>query len=200
MPCSKQTRFEFSDCQMHIEIEAKIKVDSLERVTAKLTELGAEFGQEQMHLDSYFDDANATFKKSDRCLRLRRQVVNESERFFLTYKGAKEKSDFKKRQEVEIEVEDGDSAEKLLLLLGYNKTLVLEKKRRTWQFGGCEVTLDELPLLGSFVEIEGPDGEKIADVQRNLGLSDLPVILESYASLMAKKLRQLGRKDREVFL
>jgi hypothetical protein len=54
--------------------------------------------------------------------------------------------------------------------------------------------------LGTFVEIEGRSSEKIADVQRILGLSDLPVILESYASLMAKKLRQLGRKEKEVFL
>jgi adenylate cyclase class 2 len=185
---------------MPVEIEAKLKVDSLQEIAGKLDGLGAEFGQEQLHLDSYFDDANTTFKKSDRCLRLRRLLVGKSERFFLTYKGAKEKNEFKKRQEVEIEVEDGDSAEKLLLLLGYNKALVFEKKRRIWQFGGCEVALDELPLLGSFVEIEGRDGEKIADVQRNLGLSNLPVILESYASLMEKKLRQLGRKEKEVFL
>jgi adenylate cyclase class 2 len=185
---------------MHIEIEAKIKVDSLEQVAAKLTELGAEFRQEQLQIDNYFDDVNKTLTKSDRCLRLRRQLVGKSERFFLTYKGAKEKNEFKKRQEVEIEVEDGDSAEKLLLLLGYNKALVFEKRRRIWQFGGCEVALDELPLLGSFVEIEGRDDEKIADVQRNLGLSDLPPILESYASLMEKKLRQLGKKEKEVFL
>jgi adenylate cyclase class 2 len=185
---------------MNIEIEAKLKVDSLEEVKRKLIEAGAEFGQEQLHLDSYFDDANTTFKKSDSCLRLRRLLVGKSERFFLTYKGAKEKNEFKKRQEVEIEVENGDSAEKLLLLLGYNKSLVFEKKRRVWRFGGCEVALDELPLLGTFVEIEGRSSEKIADVQRILGLSDLPVILESYASLMAKKLRQLGRKEKEVFL
>ncbi|MFA5251808.1 MAG: class IV adenylate cyclase [Phycisphaerae bacterium] len=185
---------------MPIEIEAKLKVDSLKEIAEKLDALGAEFGQEQIHLDSYFDDADATFKKNDRCLRLRRQLVNKSKRFFLTYKGAKEKDQFKKRQEVEIEVKDGDSAEKLLLLLGYNKAIVFEKKRRIWPFGGCEVALDELPLLGSFVEIEGPDEQKIADVQRNLGLSNLPVILESYASLMANKLRQLDRKEKEVFL
>jgi adenylate cyclase class 2 len=185
---------------MNIEIEAKLKVDSLEQVAAKLSELGAEFGQEQLHLDSYFDDAGATFKKSDRCLRLRRLLVGKSKRFFLTYKGAKEKNEFKKRQEVEIEVEDGDSAEKLLLLLGYNKALVFEKKRQIWRFGECEVALDELPLLGSFVEIEGRSSEKIADVQKNLELSNLPVILKSYASLMEKKLRQLGRKEKEVFL
>ncbi len=185
---------------MNIEIEAKLKVNSLEEVGCKLIEAGAEFGQEQLHLDSYFDDAKSTFRKSDCCLRLRRQVVNGNGRFFLAYKGAKEKNEFKKRQEVEIEVKDGGSAERLLLLLGYNKALVLEKKRRIWRLGGCEVALDELPLLGGFLEIEGPDERKIADVQKSLGLSNLPVILESYASLMEKKLRQLGKKEKEVLL
>jgi adenylate cyclase class 2 len=184
---------------MPVEIEAKLKVDSLEKVERELTEAGAEFGQEQLHLDSYFDDTKGTFRKSDRCLRLRWQLIGKNERFFLTYKGAKEKGEFKKRQEVEIVIENGDSVEKLLLLLGYNKALVFEKKRRIWRLGECEVALDELPLLGSFVEIEGHNGEKIADVQKKLGLSKLPVILESYASLMEKKLRELGKKEKEVF-
>lgn len=184
---------------MSIEIEAKLKVDSLEQVAAKLAELGAEFRQEQRQIDNYFDDTNATFKKSDKCLRLRRLLVGKSEKFFLTYKSAREKNEFKKRQEIRVEVEDGDSTEKLLLLLGYNKALVFEKKRQIWWFGECEVALDELPLLGFFLEIEGPDAEKIADVQKNLGLSDLPPILESYASLMEEKLRQLGKEEKEVF-
>ncbi len=180
---------------MRAEIEAKLKVDSLEEIKRKLTEVGAEFLEEQLQIDNYFDDANRALTKTDRCLRLRRMLVGENERFFLTYKGAKEKNEFKKRQEIEIEVEDGNSAQKLLLLLGYNKALAFEKKRRIWRFGGCKVALDELPLLGFFLEIEGPDSEKIADVQRSLGLSELPPILESYASLMEEKLRQLG-KDR----
>lgn len=172
---------------MPAEIEAKLKIDSPDKIAKKLGELGAEFLEEQLQIDNYFDDADATFRKSDRCLRLRRLLVGKSERFFLTYKGAKEKNEFKKRQEVEIEVEDGNSAERLLLLLGYNKALMFEKKRRIWRFGECEVVLDKLPLLGGFVEIEGPDEEKIADVQMELGLADLPHITESYASLVAKK-------------
>ena len=172
---------------MRTEIEAKLKVDSLQEIVEKLDGLGAEFLEEQMQIDNYFDDANSKLTKTDRCLRLRRRLVGKNKRFFLTYKGAKEKNEFKKRQEIEIEIEDGDSAEKLLLLLGYNKALMFEKKRRIWRFGECEVALDELPLLGSFVEIEGPDGEKIADVQMELGLADLPHITESYASLVAKK-------------
>jgi len=172
---------------MCVEIEAKLKVDSLPEIERKLTELGAEFLAEQVQTDYHFDDENAILTKTDRCLRLRRQAVDDSERFFLTYKGAKEKSNFKKRQEIEIEITDPQATQKLLSALGYKKVLVVEKKRRLWQLGDCIVALDKLPLLGDFIEIEGPDEEKIATVQKSLGLTDLQHITESYASLVAKK-------------
>ncbi len=185
---------------MCIEIEAKLKVDSLQEVERKLGEVGAEFVAEQLQTDTYFDDAGAALKSGDRALRLRRPRAGQKENTFLTYKGAKEKSDFKKRQEIEIEIGDADSVEKLLSALGYEEALVFEKKRRVWQLGDCVICLDELPLLGSFVEIEGPNGQSIADVQKRLGLSDLPHIIESYACLMQQKLRELGNNQRKVFL
>jgi len=172
---------------MCTEIEAKLKVDSLGEIERKLPELGAELQAEQLQIDFFFDDVNLTLTKSDRCLRLRKQIVGKGESFFLTYKGAKEKSNLKKRQEIEFEIKDADSVRKLLSALGYEQVLAIEKKRRLWQLGDCEVALDRLPLLGDFVEIEGPDEEKIATVQKSLGLTDLPHIAESYASLVAKK-------------
>ena len=172
---------------MCTEIEAKLKVDSLEEIAEKLVELGAEFLAEQVQTDYYFDDADSTLKNSDQALRVRRQVTEKTEKVLLTYKGSKSKDNFKKRQEIEIEIKDAESAEKLLLALGYEKALVVEKKRRVWQLGGCVVALDELPLLGNFVEIEGPDDKKISEVQKNLGLANLPHIVESYADLVAKK-------------
>jgi len=168
---------------MYIEIEVKLKVNSLAEVEQKLAELGSEFLAEQLQTDYLFDDANAALIAGDRCLRLRRQSVNGSDRFFLTYKGAKEKSNFKKRQEIEIEIIEGESAKKLLSALGYKKIMIVEKKRRLWKLGGCSVALDQLPLLGAFVEIEGPDDETIADVQQRLGLADLSHIAKSYAQL-----------------
>ena len=172
---------------MSTEIEAKLKVDSLGEIERKLAELGAEFLAEQLQTDYHFDDTNATLTKTDRCLRLRKQMVGKGESFFLTYKGAKEKSNLKKKQEIELEIKDADSVRKLLSALGYEQSLVVEKKRRLWQLGDCEVALDRLPLLGDFVEIEGPGEEIIANAQEKLGLSDLSHIAESYASLVAKK-------------
>ncbi len=184
---------------MCVEIEAKLKVESLEKIRRKLNELNAEFLQEQLQTDYHFDDANMTLQKTDRCLRLRRQLANGSERFFLTFKGAKEKSSFKKRQEIEIEITDSSTIQKLLLALGYKKVLVIEKKRWIWRMGDCEVALDQLPLLGDFIEIEGPDEKKIEVVQKNLGLSELPHIKKSYAILITDRLHELGKNQREVY-
>jgi adenylate cyclase class 2 len=171
---------------MCTEIEAKLKVDSLEPIAEKLARLGAEFLAEQLQRDYYFDDTEATLKGSDRALRIRQQRGGKDTSFSLAYKGAKEKSNFKKRREIEIEIKDADSATELLCALGYEKVLVIEKKRRLWRLGGCKVCLDELPLLGSFVEIEGDDDKEIVDAQKSLGLADLPHITESYAALVEK--------------
>jgi adenylate cyclase class 2 len=173
-----------------MEIEAKLKVESHQRLVKKLAELGAEFLAEQVQTDYYFDDANRTLTATDKCLRVRRALIGRTERVLLTYKGPKEKHELKRRQEIEVEVQDRDSMEKLLSALGYEEVLAFEKKRRLWGLVDCEVALDELPLLGAFVELEGPDANKITDIQKRLGLGHLQHIPESYASLVAEKLRQ----------
>ena len=177
---------------MCIEIEAKLKVDSLLEVEQKLKELGAGFQAEQLQTDHFYDDSNAALTTTDRCLRIRQQSVAGSERFFLTYKGAKEESNFKKRQEIEIEIIEAQSTQKLLSALGYEEILVVKKKRCLWQFGQCAVALDQLPLLGDFVEIEGPNNEEIADVQNSLGLSQLSHIEKSYAQLTKEERDRRG--------
>lgn len=174
---------------MYIEIETKLKVEFFDDIIERLTQLGAEFVTDQSQQDFYYDDTDANMAKSDRALRLRRQINAQNEKIILTYKGPKQPSNLKKRQEIETEVVDLDSAEKILAALGYNRALVVQKKRSIWQLGDCEVALDEVSSLGSFVEIEGPDNKKITDVQQRLGLADLPHIKESYACLLTEKLR-----------
>ena len=177
---------------MAVEIEAKLKVDSLLEIERRLRELGAEFVAEQQQVDHLFDDAAGTLTSSDRCLRIRRQSVGGSQQFFLAYKGPKERSNFKKRQEIEVEIKDADSAQNLLTALAYEKVLTVEKARRLWRAGGCEVALDHLPMLGDFVEIEGPSDKKIADVQKSLELASVPHIPKSYAQLIIERNRGGG--------
>ena len=55
---------------MYSEIEAKLKVDSLDEVETKLKELSAEFIEQRFQSDCHYDDAEATLTNSDKCLRL----------------------------------------------------------------------------------------------------------------------------------
>ena len=174
---------------MYTEIEAKLKVESLEEVEARLKELGAEFVGEQLQKDILFDDDAGTLTSHDSCIRLRKQVMHGHEKSIMTYKGAKEKSNLKKRLEIETEVSDGESTKAFLAALGYKERLVVEKTRSFWKFHGCEVALDTLNLLGYFVEIEGPDEKTIDDVQKSLGLENLHSISKSYATLIAEKMQ-----------
>jgi len=184
----------------YTEIEAKLKVDSHGLIEKRLAALDAEFVAEQLQKDYFFDDDENNFAESDSCLRLRRQVSEKKEKVYLTYKGPKEKSNLKKRQEIEIEVSSAELAEKLLLAIGYARRLVIEKRRQLWHLGRCFVSLDTLPLLGNFIEIEGPDEKEIADVQKKLGLTDLPHIAKSYSSLIKDKLTATGDSRIEICL
>jgi adenylate cyclase class 2 len=184
---------------MNVEIEAKLKVESLVEIAMRVSGLGGEFQQKVLQKDCYFDDSAESLLNRDKCLRVRRQSTNSHEKAFLTYKGPKEKTRLKKRQEINVAVEDADSAEKLAEILGYEKALSFEKKREIWQLDNCQICLDELPLLGSFVEIEGPDEEKITRLQKKLGLGDVSHIPKSYATLMREELERKGISRREIF-
>jgi predicted adenylyl cyclase CyaB len=178
---------------MHTEIEAKLKVDSLQEIDDRLRQLGAEFVTELSQEDVLFDDVRETLTKADSCLRLRGQTAGGKTEYILGYKGAKEKSSFKKRLEIEIEVSSGESAKAILSAMGYEQKIIVEKKRSLWRFGGCEVALDRLKLLGDFVEIEGPNEKAINDVQKKLNLEQLKHIPKSYASLIADKLTHTNK-------
>lgn len=183
---------------MELEIEAKVKVESLGPVSERLTEAGASFEHELVEKDSYFIDADRKVVRAGCGLRLRRQKSNEEEKVILTFKGPKKKTKFKTRQEIEVEVNDVDAAEKLLAALGCQKKLMFEKKRNLWKLDECKICLDELPLLGSFVEVEGPDEAAIEDVLKKIGLSDHEHINKGYAKLMRARLDEIGSVKKQV--
>ena len=169
---------------MKMEIEAKIKVESLGPVSEKLKSLGGEFRADVTQRDTYFDAAG-TLVKSDSGLRLRCQVIDGAEEIILTYKGAKQAGKFKSRKEIEVTVNNFDAMAELLAELGYERTIEFEKKRSLWVFQGCEVCLDELEQLGSFVEVEGADENTINSVLERLGLAESEHISKTYSKMIA---------------
>jgi adenylate cyclase, class 2 len=172
---------------MGIEIEAKLKVESLPVVETQLRALGAEFVAEQHQRDVYYDDPLRALTGTDRWFRVRHQRVADRQEVVLTYKGPIQKDNFKKRQEIEVAVGDGEALAQILEALGYRQVIVVDKVRRAWKQGGCVVGLDDVTGLGTFVEIEGPGDQAITDVQKALGLEKLAHVPRGYASMLAAK-------------
>jgi adenylate cyclase, class 2 len=166
------------------EIEAKLQVASHASLQAKLKTLGAEYLTDQEQEDIYYDDTQANLLQADKALRLRIQKTEQGQQFFITFKGPKQTDDLKKRQEIEFTVEDAQAAQQFLMALGYHAKLTVEKQRQVWRYRGCLVGLDHLAELGFFVEIEGPDSQRIRQVQRDLELTERKHIQESYACLI----------------
>lgn len=171
---------------MGAEIEAKMKVESFDAVLGRLREAGAKRMGAEFETNIYFDTADRSLLNNDKGLRLRRSRDTSSgkETFIITVKGRQQEGELKNRQEDEVTVTDGAAAEGVLNALGFNRTLSFEKRRESWRLGGTKVELDELPILGRFVEIEGPDETTVFKVRKELGMSNVPLIKTSYISML----------------
>jgi adenylate cyclase class 2 len=183
---------------MAVEIEAKMKVENHSAVRERLRAAGATRVTRTLETNTFFDAPDGSLRTNDRGLRLRRNHDLEHGRdsVVITYKGPRQPGQFKSREEIETTVGDGDIAAELLAALGFAQTLSFEKRRESWQLGGCHVELDELPYLGSFVEIEGPDESTVMNVRRDLGLSDHRALKESYIAMLSERVKTLGISDR----
>jgi adenylate cyclase class 2 len=177
---------------MSVEIEAKLKVESLDPVRERLKAAGAEFVRAVTERNLHYDSADGRLRAGDSVLRIRSVVVHRGAEApsTLTYKGARLPGKVKRRTEIELEIAAPEAAGRLLEALGFTLMSEIEKRRETWRLGGCHVELDEVPYLGTFIEIEGPDEGAIAAVQNTLGLAHLSHIQEGYVALLLEHCRR----------
>lgn len=179
---------------MGVEIEAKMKVEDLEGVRGKLREAGARRVGRDFEVNTFFDTEDRSLLASDEGLRVRKARREETgeESIVMTYKGPRHHGILKSRDEVEVGVGGMEGAVELLGRLGFKVVLSFEKRRESWELEGCKVELDELPYLGTFVEIEGPGEEAVLKVRGMLGLNERGLVKASYAALLAEYVQERG--------
>jgi adenylate cyclase class 2 len=185
---------------MAVEIEAKMTVESFDPVRARLRDAGAAGPVQHFEVNTFFDTEDRSLLAADEGLRLRldRDVAAGRERHVITYKGPRKLGPLKSREELEVEVSGADAAVQLLERLGYLRTLSFEKRRESWELDGCKVELDELPHLGKFVEVEGPDEQSVLRVRERLGLASRPIVKSGYIALLMSHLQERGRSTKSV--
>lgn len=162
-----------------VEIEVKFYVLSLKEIEQKILDLGGTLLQERCFESNLrFDTADRRLRNLHQVLRLRKDTQN-----IMTFKGAAEVGKpVSIRQEIEVLVDDFDTARTLLEGLGYEVVMAYEKYRTTYSLLETLVVLDELPY-GNFIEIEGPNGISIQKAARNLNLDWKRRVMASYISL-----------------
>ena len=161
------------------EIESKFFVTNLSKIEARLISIDAHCILERcFEYNLRFDNPQNSLSRQHRVLRLRK-----SNDIRLTYKGPGERvGGALSRKEIELVIDNFDSAQKFLESLGYKVTAVYEKYRAIYKLGTALITLDELPF-GNFVEIEAETPEQISELAPEIGLNPQAAIPSSYQGL-----------------
>jgi len=186
---------------MASEIEVKFKVESFARVREALKAAGAEYLGTANQNDVYFDRADKSLGGGDCGLRIRTSVCIEhgtradsAERFhpLLTLKGPRQPHGWLKvRREIQTHFDDADAMVEILRSLGLAGAAIVQKRRASYRLGNCRIELDELSLIGRFVEIEAPGEAAVRNVCEKLNLTGKP-ITTPYTDLLAAHRRRVG--------
>jgi adenylate cyclase class 2 len=166
-----------------IEIEAKFAVPGLDPIRQRLRTLAARLARPRLRETNLrFDLPDASLQRAGHVLRLRK---NHETR--LTFKSPR--PDVTERRELEIGVDDAETAQQILEALGFGVFFVYEKYRETFLLDGAQVMLDELPF-GTFVEVEGDDIGHVQRASARLALAWEERLPLSYTALF-ENLRRL---------
>ena len=181
---------------MDLEIEAKIKVDSHDAVRARLKEMGAVYLGKARETNRILD-RKKKLRKAGCGLRVRQIEVLDGDpgSSSITFKGSVQPSDLKVRSEINVGVNDAEAAARIFEALGFEPFIIFEKIRESWQLGDCRIELDEVPLLGTFVEIEGPSESAVNKTKSELGFNDAKTITQSYVKMLRTVLGSAAAKD-----
>lgn len=132
-----------------------------------------------MELNEFYDQKKSLLKRRY-SLRLRLHPDGTGK---LTLKGPRQSAAaISKRVEIETPVCFKDTRE-LLRVLGYEKVFAYRKTRATYRLEDCEITLDQVPGLGHFMEIEGP-ARIIKRLEKKLGLKPEQIETRSYLQML----------------
>ena len=164
------------------EIEMKYRVADLTAMAEKLVNIGAAEVGIVEQTDRYLDFPGRLMLAADSGLRVRRVPGRDD---VLTFKGPRQQGTTAKiREELESACSPAGSIDAILDAMGMVELITVRKQRQAFALDGCDVLLDTIDGLGTFVEVEGPTLESVQAVCEKLALAGDP-IRTGYAQLLA---------------
>ena len=181
-----------------IEVEVKVSVKCIKDVEEKLQKSGFIKAKCVKESDVYFDNSCNEIKNNDQALRIRscKDLSDDVETCFLTFKGPKMDNLSMTRKELEMQVECAEVGKEILVSLGYNQIYPVIKHRQYYHKNSMTACLDRVEGLGDFLELEiivNREDEKpetlnrLMDLLKELGYGEEDIIRESYLSMIQTK-------------
>jgi len=181
---------------LKIEIEIKLRLpDELAEMRRALRDSGFRIEKRRVFESNIlFDNRKRTLRKQGKLLRVR----SIDHYGLLTFKGPSEPGRYKKRWEIETNLNDSGAVEAILTHIGYHPVFRYEKFRTEYRgrSGGGKVLLDETPI-GNFFELEGSPGW-IDRTARRLGFAASDYISRSYGYLYLAYCRERRIRPRNM--
>jgi adenylate cyclase, class 2 len=177
---------------MQKEIEVKAKIDDLNILKNKLTDLGCVFSEPIVQNDIIFinfNDADFTkFTNNKNFLRIRKT----KDKIYFTLK--RPQSNELDCIEKEVEINDDEQMRGIIELLDYHEVVKVDKIRTKTRYNDMEICLDEVENLGSFIEVEKivtGDGDVVQEelfrFLESLGVKREDRVMNGYDTLMYMK-------------
>jgi|CXWL01.1.fsa_nt_gi adenylate cyclase class 2 len=133
------------------EIEVKARLQRKEEVLEKIQALGCVFSEPVTQDDTVYVlnvGTLGTFLANNVFLRIR--VQNDKKILFTV----KNRTQDLVATEHEVEVNSREEMENILLSLGYKAAIRVKKERQKTLYNGCEICIDDVEDLGTFIEME----------------------------------------------
>jgi len=147
---------------VNTEIEVKFLNSNHQEIREKLIRLGAVCKQPmRLMRRAIIDYPDRRLQTGDPWSFIR--VRDEGDKVTLTYKQLDREASLSGAREIETVVKDFTATVALFEAVGFRCFSVQETKRETWQYGLCEIVLDEWPWVAPYIEIEGDSEEAVKE-------------------------------------
>lgn len=161
------------------EIETKFKIASIAEFRKSLKRMGAKFVSKTLERDTYYKSPADNFCGGT----IRLRAIGKRGVFTIKNPAPCEsRAQYKVRDEFETAVLDAAAFGDILRRLGFKPWFRKEKIRSLYKWKSAKVTIDELPYIGLYAEIEGSKSS-IKEAAKRLGLDMNKAIPDTYMKL-----------------
>lgn len=139
---------------MHEEVEIKVSIKNTDDVM-KFLSINGNFLKERHQRDEYFVLSNRDFFREEpvsEYLRIRKEDGNNQVAYHFCHYSKNGK--MQKTDEYETAVSDPEMMSAIFIKLGMISKVVVDKKRKYFEYKGYQILIDHIEKMGYFLEIE----------------------------------------------